>query len=204
MTRRYHGRAIGGMMTLQKAMRVRSELKKEIIILDELIREYPYQISFRDNEPGAEEIATKRSEKAAALDGMTYEEVIKRLFAITDVILDLNTAIEKANRDGHTLLFKEAAIKSKISLLDTQIIRERKIIQKVESLEYDYDQMDEKGNYKKVKVINYNYPLLTNETFGMSLVDYKKKLQKELEEVRDQLSAFNASRKIDYELPEGF
>jgi hypothetical protein len=37
----------------------------------------------------------------------------------------------------------------------------------------------------------------------MSLIEYKKKLNKELEEVRDELSAFNASRKIDYELPEG-
>lgn len=33
--------------------------------------------------------------------------------------------------------------------------------------------------------------------------ELKKKLNKELEEVRDELSAFNTSRKIDYELPEG-
>ncbi|MEE1059682.1 MAG: hypothetical protein U0K92_09960, partial [Treponema sp.] len=62
---------------------------------------------------------------------------------------------------------------------------------------------DEKGNFKRVKVTTYNYPILTDETFGMSLIEYKKKLNKELEEVRDELSAFNASRKIDYELPEG-
>jgi frataxin-like iron-binding protein CyaY len=37
----------------------------------------------------------------------------------------------------------------------------------------------------------------------MPLIEYKKKLNKELEEVRDELSAFNASWKIDYELPEG-
>lgn len=191
-------------MTLQKAMRVRSELKKEIANLNELIREYPNQISFKDKKPEAEELAAKRSEKKVSLDGMTYEQVLKRMFAITDVIFDLNIAIEKANRDGHNLLFKEAAIKSKISMLDYQINRERAIVPEVESLDYDYEQMDEKGNYKRVKVISYNYPILTDGTFEMSLIEYKKKLNKELEEVRDQLSAFNASRKIDYELPEGF
>ena len=36
-------------MTLQKAMRVRADLKKEIVNLNELIREYPRQISFKDN-----------------------------------------------------------------------------------------------------------------------------------------------------------
>ena len=80
---------------------------------------------------------------------------------------------------------------------------ERAIKPKVENLEYDYEHMDEKGNFKRVKVTTYNYPILTDETFGMSLIEYKKKLNKELEEVRDELSAFNASRKIDYELPEG-
>ncbi|MCR4734806.1 MAG: hypothetical protein K5829_07385 [Treponema sp.] len=190
-------------MTLQKAMRVRAELKKEIAGLNELIREYPNQISFKDKKPEAEELAAKRSEKKTCLDGMSYEELLKRMFTITDVIFDLNTAIEKANRDGHNLLFKEAAIKSKISMLDYQINRERAIVPEVESLDYDYEHMDEKGNYKRVKVTSYNYPILTDESFGMSLIEYKKKLNKELEEVRDQLSAFNASRKIDYELPEG-
>ena len=134
---------------------------------------------------------------------MNYEEVLKRMFTITDVILELNIVIEKANREGHNLLFKEASLKSKISLIDYQINSERAIKPKVENLEYDYEHMDEKGNFKRVKVTTYNYPILTDETFGMSLIEYKKKLNKELEEVRDELSAFNASRKIDYELPEG-
>lgn len=190
-------------MTLQKAMRIRAELKKEISNLNELIHDYPQQISFTEKVPDSEELRAKRDEKALSLDGMNYEEVIKRMFTITDVILELNIAIEKANREGHNLLFKEASLKSKISLIDYQINSERAIKPKVENLEYDYEHMDEKGNFKRVKVTTYNYPILTDETFGMSLIEYKKKLNKELEEVRDELSAFNASRKIDYELPEG-
>ena len=63
---------------------------------------------------------------------MNYEEVIKRMFTITDVILELNIVIEKANREGHNLLFKEASLKSKISLIDYQINSERAIKPKVE------------------------------------------------------------------------
>ena len=63
--------------------------------------------------------------------------------------------------------------------------------------------MDEKGNYKRVKVTTYNYPMLTDETFGLSLIGLKKQLNRELESVRDELTAFNATHKIDYELPEG-
>lgn len=190
-------------MTLQKAMRIRAELKKEISNLNELIHDYPHQISFENRIPEPEELRAKREEKSLSLDGMNYEDVIKRMFTITDIILELNIAIEKANREGHNLLFKEASIKSKISLLDYQINSERVIKPEVERLDYDYDHMDEKGNFKRVKVTTYNYAMLTDETFGMSLIEYKKKLNKELEEVRDELSAFNASRKIDYELPEG-
>jgi hypothetical protein len=190
-------------MTLQKTMRIRAELKKEISNLNELIHDYPQQISFTEKVPEPEELRAKRDEKSLSLDGMNYEEVIKRMFTITDVILELNIVIEKANREGHNLLFKEASLKSKISLIDYQINSERAIKPKVENFEYDYEHMDEKGNFKRVKVTTYNYPILTDETFGMSLIEYKKKLNKELEEVRDELSAFNASRKIDYELPEG-
>lgn len=193
----------GKKMTLQKAMRIRAELKKEISNLNELIHDYPHQISFENRIPEPEELRAKREEKSLSLDGMNYEDVIKRMFTITDIILELNIAIEKANREGHNLLFKEASIKSKISLLDYQINSERVIKPEVERLDYDYDHMDEKGNFKRVKVTTYNYAMLTDETFGMSLIEYKKKLNKELEEVRDELSAFNASRKIDYELPEG-
>lgn len=62
--------------------------------------------------------------------------------------------------------------------------------------------------YKKVQVhfgqnTTYNYPMLTNETFGLSLIGLKKQLNRELEAVRDELTAFNATHKIDYELPEG-
>lgn len=184
-------------------MRVRADLKKEIVNLNELIHDYSRQISFKDNVPSDEELAGKRAEKSVALDGMSYDEVLKKMFTLTDVIQDLNIAIEKANRDGHNLLFKESAIKSKLSMVDYQISLERNIEPETETLEYDYEHQDEKGNYKRVKVKSYNFPMLTDETFGMSLIAYKKKLAKDLEEVRDELSAFNATRKIDYELPEG-
>ena len=190
-------------MTLQKAMRVRAELKKEISNLNELIHDYPQQISFEGKVPEAEELAAKRAEKAAALDGMSYEDVVKRMFTLTDAILELNTVIEKANREGHNLLFKEAAIKSKLSVIEYQINMERTIEPETESLEYDYEHMDEKGNFKRVKITSYNYPMLTDETFGVSLIELKKQFNRELETVRDALTAFNATHKIDYELPEG-
>ena len=190
-------------MTLQKAMRVRAGLKKEISNLNELIHDYPQQISFEGKVPEAEELAAKRAEKAAALDGMSYEDVVKRMFSLTDAILELNTVIEKANREGHNLLFKEAAIKSKLSVIEYQINMERTIEPETESLEYDYEHMDEKGNFKRVKITSYNYPMLTDETFGVSLIGLKKQLNRELESIRDELTAFNATHKIDYELPEG-
>ncbi len=87
---------------------------------NELIHDYPHQISFKCKVPEAEEISAKRAEKVAALDGMSYEDVVKRMFTLTDTILELNTAIEKANREGHNLLFKEAAIKSKLSIVEYQ------------------------------------------------------------------------------------
>ena len=166
--------------------------------MNELIHGYSHQISFKGKVPKAEEIAAKRAEKVAALDGLSYEDVVKRLFTLTDAILELNTAIESANREGHNLLFKEAAIKSKLSVVEYQITMERKVEAETEELEYDYEHTDEKGNYKRVKVTTYNYPMLTDETFGVSLIGLKKQLNRELESVRDELTAFNASHKIDY------
>ena len=94
-------------MTLQKAMRVRADLKKEIVNLNELIHDYPHQISFKGKVPEAEEIAAKRAEKVAALDGMSYEDVLKRMFTLTDAILELNTAIEKAKIEYQKYQIKE-------------------------------------------------------------------------------------------------
>jgi hypothetical protein len=44
----------------------------------------------------------------------------------------------------------EAAIKSKLSVVEYQINMERTVESESESLEYDYEHMDEKGNYKRV------------------------------------------------------
>ena len=190
-------------MTIQKAMRVRAELKKELGYLDDFIENFPNCISFKEKYPTEEEIINKRNEKHASFDGMNYEDVIKRYFTIINAILDLNIAIEKRNQEGHNLLFKETAIKSKLSLIDKQIESERSIKPEVETLDYDYENTDEKGNYKRIKVKNYNFSILDNNLFGMDLIAYRKHLVKELEIVRDELSAFNATKKIDYNLPEG-
>ena len=109
---------------------------------------------------------------------MSYEDVVKRMFSLTDAILELNTAIEKANREGHNLLFKEAAIKSKLSVVEYQINMERTVESESESLEYDYEHMDEKGNYKRVKVTTYNYPmLLTKLTMNCRKAFYRTDMQ---------------------------
>ena len=116
-------------MTLQKAMRVRAELKKEISNLNELIHGYSHQISFKGKVPKAEEIAAKRAEKVAALDGLSYEDVVKRMFTLTDAILELNTAIEKANREGHTCFSNQNSL-----LLNIRSLWREKSKQKLKNL----------------------------------------------------------------------
>ncbi|MCQ2242346.1 hypothetical protein [Treponema sp.] len=190
-------------MTLQKAMRVRSELKKMASSLTDLLRKVSYTINFKNEKPTEEELQEKREEKNVQLDGHSYEEIVKKQIAVTEAIYDLNVAIEKSNRKGHELLFKETALKSKLAYVDNLIEKERSIKAEDFVWETDYENVDKNGNYKKVKVPVYQYSVLKSDSLGQPLNDLKKSLMKELEAVRDELSAFNATAKIDYEVPEG-
>ena len=190
-------------MNIQKAMRVRAELKVAASKLSSMLEGVPYVISFDENEADEAALAEKRAEKLNKLDGLSYDEAVKRLFAITDACLSLNTAIEAANRRGHELLFKETAVKSKLLYVERLLEKERQISATTTDTRTDYETTDNKGNFRRYDVTIYNYPMLDDSALGMSLVQLKKKLTKELEEVRDEVSAFNATQKVDWEMPEG-
>lgn len=190
-------------MNIQKAMRVRAELKVAASKLSTMLEGVPYVISFDENEADEAVLAEKRAEKLNKLDGLSYDEAVKRLFAITDACLSLNTAIEAANRRGHELLFKETAVKSKLLYVERLLEKERQISATTTDTRTDYETTDNKGNFRRYDVTIYNYPMLDDSALGMSLVQLKKKLTKELEDVRDEVSAFNATQKVDWEMPEG-
>ena len=190
-------------MNIQKAMRVRAELKVAASKLSTMLEGVPYVISFDENEADETTLAEKRAEKLNKLDGLSYDEAVKRLFAITDACLSLNTAIEAANRRGHELLFKETAVKSKLLYVERLLEKERQISATTTDTRTDYETTDNKGNFRRYDVTIYNYPMLDDSALGMSLVQLKKKLTKELEDVRDEVSAFNATQKVDWEMPEG-
>ena len=191
-------------MTLQKAMRVRSELKMAAAHLKSLLDTVSFNIDYEgDNAPSEQTLAAKRAEKIAGLDNMTYEEVVKKLFRITDACKALNNAIENVNADGHHLLFEETAVKSKISYLDYLLNKQRAIKPKTTITKTDYNEADNKGNYKKIETNCYSYPILDDSCFGMSIVEYRRKLNGELADIRDRISTFNATQKVDYELPDG-
>ena len=190
-------------MNIQKAMRVRTELKVAASKLSTMLEGVPYVISFDEKEADEAALAEKRAEKLNKLDGLSYDEAVKRLFAITDACLSLNTAIEAANRRGHELLFKETAVKSKLLYVERLLEKERQISATTTDTRTDYETTDNKGIFRRYYVTIYNYPMLDDSALGMSLVQLKKKLTKELEDVRDEVSAFNATQKVDWEMPEG-
>lgn len=190
-------------MNLQKAMRVRSELKKQAQSLSLLIDSVNYTISFESKEPSEDEIQAKRDEKNSRLDGMSYKQAVQKLFALTEACYDVNIAIEKSNQRGHNLLYKEAELKSKLAFVENILGHERSIDSKTSITKTDYENTDSKGNFKMVEVDVFNYPILGNDCFGMNIVALRKSLEKELEKVRDELSAFNANQTVDWEVPDG-
>ncbi len=189
-------------MTLQKAMRVRSELKKEAAALSGLINATDYGLQFKGCEPAAEAVRAKQTEKLPSLDGMSYAEAVKKMFAIADACRELNIAIEAVNKKGHELLYKEAAIKSKLSVVENLLAKERGIKPVAVVQETDYEHSDSRGAYLKVERTVYSYPYIHEDDFGMKLSDLKKQLSRELEAVRDELSEFNATKNVDYTVPE--
>lgn len=190
-------------MNIQKAMRVRSELKLAAANLSGLLGDVPYVLSFERKEPDGDELSQKRGEKLKKLDGLSYGEAVKKLFAISDACLSLNMAIEAVNKKGHELLFKETALKSKLMYVENLLSEERKLQATSTEIRVDYDSTDAKGNFKREEVKLYNYPIMDDSVFGMDLVQLKKRLAKEIEDVRDEIAAFNATQKVDWEMPEG-
>lgn len=191
-------------MTIQKAMRIRSELKKAADDLFELLANESYVISFEgDKMPTEEEVNQARNQNRAGLDGMTYKNAVKKLFAITDACLTLNIAIEEANKIGHDALFKETSLKSKLAVVDLLLQKGRRVqpITKIEKT--DFSHTDAKGNFERKEINSYNFPTISTEDFGMSLPDFRKSLCKDLATVRDDLAAFNAKTEVNYTLPEG-
>ena len=189
-------------MNIQKAMRVRSELKAAATKLQMMVENVPYIIPFENEAADEAKLAEKRNERLKKLDGLSYAEAVKKLFAMSDACLSLNMAIEAANKKGHELLFKETAVKSKLSYVERLLEKERKLTAVSTESKIDYDDTDAKGNFKRTEVTVYNYPMLADSVFGMSLVQLSKHLGKELESVRDEISAFNATQKVDWEMPE--
>lgn len=190
-------------MTLQKAMRVRAELKKEAAKLTEILDRADFQLTWETTKPTEEEIQAKRNEKLYALNGMTFAEAAQKLFEINEECMKLNVAIEDANAQGHKLLYKEACIKSKLGFINICLNKERKI--EAHTSRYATNTIGHiigADSNNPVKVDCYNYPIVDENCFGKSLMELKKQFSKELEIVRDEISAFNASAKVDYEMPE--
>ena len=149
-----------------------------------------------------EKLAEKRNEKLKKLDGLSYGDAVKKLFALTDACLSLNMAIEAANRKGHELLFKETAVKSKLNYIERLLEKERNIAAVSTENRIDYSETDAKGNFKHIDVTLYNYPMVDDSVLNMSLVQMRKKLDKELEAVRDEIAVFNATQAVAWEMPE--
>ena len=77
-------------MNILKAMRVRSELKAAAVKLNLMLDNVDYNLTF-ENQPADEAaLAEKRGEKLKKLDGLSYGEAVRKLFAITDACLSLN------------------------------------------------------------------------------------------------------------------
>ena len=189
-------------MNIQKAMRVRSELKVAASKLSNMLEDVPYVLSFEGAAADESALAQKRCEKLKKLDGLAYAEAVRKLFAITDACLSLNMAIESCNQRGHELLFMETAVKSKLLYVERLLEKERQVAATSTENRIDYETSDNKGNFRRYDVTIYNYPMLDESALGMSLVQLKKSLTKELEAVRDEISAFNATQKVDWEMPE--
>lgn len=189
-------------MTLQKAMRVRAELKKEAAKLMDILDKTDFELTWEGIKPDDEAVAAKRNEKLYALNGLTFSEAAQKLFRINEECQKLNIAIEDVNAQGHKLLYKEACVKSKLGFINNCLNKERHI--EAQTTKYQ----SSSGRYMATDLDNviviecYNYPIADENCFGKSLMDMKKQLSKELESVRDELSAFNASAKVCYEMPE--
>lgn len=189
-------------MTLQKAMRVRAELKKEAAKLTEILTRTSFELTWEGEKPDAEALIAKRNEKRYSLNGLTFKEAVDKLFRFNEECQKINIAIEDANAQGHKLIYKEACLKSKLGFINLCLHKEKNIDAYTTKYQTSPGHYTQKESENTIKIDCYNYPIFDESCFGKSLLDMKKQLSNELEDVRDELSAFNAKSKICYELPE--
>ena len=189
-------------MTLQKAMRVRAELKKEAAKLMDILDKTDFELTWEGTKPDDEAVAAKRNEKLYALNGLTFAQAAQKLFRINEECQKLNIAIEDVNAQGHKLLYKEACVKSKLGFINNCLNKERRIEAQTTKYRSNSGRVMATDPDNVIVIECYNYPIADENCFGKSLMELKKQLSKELESVRDELSAFNASAKVCYEMPE--
>lgn len=201
------------MMTIQKAMRARADLKKESIRIKNLLDRVGFNIEFKTDSSDSqtqivneETVEAARNENKKELDGHTYKELFEKQFLIADEILKLNLAIEAANKNGHDLLFEESTYKAKLALVESVIANRRNVPEKSETWVDDLTKphYSEKTTTYDKKSIKYEYfPMLKDELFGKKLEDLKSELADKLSDIRDKLTVFNATQAVEYELPKG-
>jgi hypothetical protein len=194
-------------MNIQKAMRVRSELKKRYSDLSSRIRYSSSAIVVTTDSPELTEdllkdLEVERSKKLNSLDGRSYSEACLELFKLGEELEKINKAIEVVNSVGHNLLFKECRLKNELAFVDQLVANDRGIDPVVPVTETDYTEKDALGRWKEKKGFKHSFSLISDTALGMPLKDLKKKLEKELESIRDELAAFNAKSEVAYELPE--
>lgn len=204
-------------MTIQKAMRTRAELKKEYARITTIINSInsndELEIVNPENIDKAKEQLVGDAKKFindphAEADGMTLADLYNKLLRLSDEIEKVNIAIEGVNTKGHNLLYKECCLKSKLGVIDALIGRVRSASSEVhEEVSYVDDYTKERDQYGKFPMKEQiTLSISTNQYFdtflGTSLIEQQKTLKKQLDDVRDELTVFNSTVKVDYELPE--
>lgn len=188
-------------MTIQKAIRVRSELKKEAAKLNALLDSVNYTLTWENVEPTEYDVDAKRNETLYALDGMTFAQVAQKLFAIIEECEKINIAIENVNKEGHILLYKESTLKSKLAFVESCLEKEHAITQKETKKQTYLEKVDGQLSNVAKDVVCYNFPILDSACFSKNLQDLRKELNQQIEDVRDKLMNFNATTNVDYTIP---
>lgn len=171
-------------MTLAKAFVVRKRLNSEFIKISDKL----------DNTPLWFEVGKAEEEAAAQSFDGDYEKMVE----FSNVISELNAAIDKANGDSQARKIIAEISEAKILLSKTEKFgREAKRFVASKDIfdNYKYNENGERGTY-----VTHNYKMSTSMDFEKLAKDYKKKIRK----LEDQLSEENAKTivKISEELEE--
>lgn len=190
------------MITISKAMKIRSELKKQYADLMNRLQRNSKFIVVTSGSDSIEDlmqgISEKRNEPQKVFDGLAYAEIVNKLLNLSEEIEKVNQAIEEANKEGHNLLYKEATLKSKLALIQFLLDNERCVPDMEKDYEVDYSTRDEHGDYKRNLIYKHYFSMTGEEFNGVSLADTKQNLTEELEKVRDELTIFNSKPIVDY------